>query len=208
MDCNDLHVPQRLTELCAPGRTPAEMNSLFKCFYQQFFIRFEQYARKYYFIADEQHIHDAFTDGVMGFYLRVQDQGFAVQGASVETVLIEYCRRTLLGLFTERTRHGRRNVYKDPGELSEQDGWEMSLQGEDSKWLQREDCLQRAWQQLGDRCSKLLRWRKIEKVKKEVVAARMKIDAGSVNSEVYKCVGRLTKIIQADTQYKSFINGH
>lgn len=196
MDCNVILQPHILVKICQAGE-PAETNRLFKCFYESFYLRFEKFAYGNFYIPENSLIRDAFTDGTVAFYLKVKTQGFQERGASVDTVVMEFCRRSLLALFRGAKKDWEMHSYQDPVEFSQNATADEETRAAIIETELKDAILNKAWNTLGEKCRQALLYRKIQKLKLPEIAQKIGLSPISVSDKVNKCFNKLKELIQS-----------
>lgn len=195
MDCLIIDNPSMLVSTFKNSKTE-ELNKVFKCFYILYFEKFQMFAKKNYFIPEEEFIHDAFVDGLVSFYFYLTVNGFNEKLGSIQTFFFEFCKRKLLGYFKVTKKHKDKNSYQDPNILegdnsNPSDESHIELKEFEIQKQNEQKMFEAGWVKLGERCKNLLLWRKIERLSNHIIASRLNIEETSVNNEVFKCFKKL-----------------
>ncbi|MGN6419622.1 MAG: RNA polymerase sigma factor [Pseudobacter sp.] len=173
------------------------MNRLFKCFNEIFYLRFEKFAYSNFYIPEPGLIRDAFTDGTVAFYLKVRTQGFQERGATVDTVLMEFCRRSLLALFRGAKKDWEMHSYQDPVVFNQSATADEETKAAIVEAELKDATLDKAWQMLGEKCRQILLYRKIEKRELTEIAAKTGLSPISVSDKVHKCFNKIKELVQS-----------
>ncbi|HET7116815.1 MAG TPA: hypothetical protein VFI29_10010 [Hanamia sp.] len=204
MDCTEITNSQKLVAFFRE-ENEVHLNRVFKCFFYLFFEDFKKLTYRYCTNKpqakhkEEDLTKDAFCDGLMSFYYKLKNDGFEEKGAQIKTAFFSFCIFKLKGLTKTLGRRFLKETVTDlaspvnnvdeilPDELTEAKNYELLLNI-------KEEMLCRALEQLGQRGTNLITWKKIHKLSNEEIARRMNIQPGTVPNEVYKAFNKLKKI--------------
>ena len=205
MDCNEITHSQTLVNYFRKD-DEVHLNNVFKCFFNLFFEDFRRLTYKYCNnkthakYKEEELAKDAFSDGLMSFYYKLKNEGFEEKGALIKTAFFSFCIFKLKGLTKSLGRRFIKETVYDPAlqvtganatkadELNDVQDYELLLN-------MKENILRKGLDELGQRGSDLIVWRKIDKLSNEEIARRVNIQPGSVPNEVYKSFNKLKEIV-------------
>lgn len=206
MDCIEITNSQLLVTHFRNG-DPVHLNKVFKCFFNSFFEDFRRLAFKYCQnknhtkYKEEELARDAFNDGLMSFYLKLKNEGFEEKGAQVKTVFFTFCIFKLRAAIKSSGGRFVKETSVDPDVLFDGRagaGAEESTTAKEHQQLldAKEEILDKAIHDLGERGANLITWKKILKLKNEEIAYRMSIQPNTVPNEVYKSFCKLKEIAE------------
>lgn len=205
MDCNEITNSEKLVTYFREENEVC-LNRVFKCFFNLFFEDFKRLT--YHFCQnkiqakhkEDELARDAFSDGLMSFYYKLKNEGFEEKGAQIKTAFFSFCIFKLRGLTKTL---GRRLIKETVTDLAFQVNNEGEIQNDELADLKdyelllnmKEEIFCRALEELGQRGSDLITWKKIHKLSNEEIARRMDIRPGTVPNEVYKAFNKLKEIV-------------
>ena len=191
MDCSLINEPVFLNEQFINAQDE-QLNQIFKCFFKQHYADFKRYAKNRYDLKEDKDtwIYDAFTDGLVSFYLIIKrNNGFEQKKSTIKTVLFEYCTWKLIDIINRESNYSKviSIDWRNEIDLSEP----VSTDHEIEKWNK----LEKAFSKLGEKCRNLLKWRKLNKLSIEEISKQAGIETKRVNDEVFKCFKKLKALI-------------
>lgn len=206
MDCKEITSPQQLVTFFREGNE-TQLNRVFKCFFSLFFEDFRRLTYKYCLNKlhtkhrEEELAKDAFSDGLVSFYYKLKNEGFAEKGALVKTAFFSFCIFKLKGLTRTLGRRFVRETVVDPEETFNdtkliEDGELNDVLEYEQLFDAEEEIFSRALKELGERGSNLVIWKKVLRLKNEEIASRMGIKPETVPNEVYKSFNKLKEIVE------------
>jgi RNA polymerase sigma factor (sigma-70 family) len=205
MDCKEITNSQILVA-CFNEGNEVTLNRIFRCFFNLFFEDFKRLTYRFCQnkiqtkYKEDELARDAFSDGLMSFYYKLKNDGFEEKGAQIKTAFFSFCIFKLKGLTKTM---GRRFSKETVTDFALQVNRADEIQTDESANEQyyelllnmKEEILLMALQELGQRGSDLITWKKIHKLSNEEIAGRMNIQPGTVPNEVYKAFNKLKEIV-------------
>jgi RNA polymerase sigma factor (sigma-70 family) len=207
MQCNEIHDPEMLVAFFRSEDEPTLSRTL-RCFRHLFFSDFKGFSynkifsyKQYTKEKAEELAEDGFNYGLTQFYFFIRNNGFKNQGASVKSLFFTFCLNQLRALTKAKDRYNAWQISSDPNQMVENDSetvhYNYKTIQEEFLEIEREvELFRSALDELGERGSNLIMWRKVERLDNEEIAKRAGLDPGSVNNEVYRAFTKLKKIIQ------------
>ncbi len=204
MDCKEITNSQKLVAFFRE-ENEVHLNRVFKCFFYLFFEDFKRLTYKFCQNKiqakhkEDELARDAFSDGLMSFYYKLKNDGFEEKGVQIKTVFFSFCIFKLKGLTKTLRRRFMKEAVTDPASQSSNDDEIQSDELAEAKNYQlllnmKEEIFCRALEQLGQRGTDLIIWKKIQKLSNEEIARRMNIQPGTVPNEVYKAFNKIKEI--------------
>jgi len=205
MDCTEITSSQKLVAYFREDNE-IQLNIIFKCFFRLFYEDFRHLIYKYCLNKfhtknkEEELASDAFNDGLMSFYYKLKKDGFEEKGAQIKSAFFSFCLFKFKGLTKTLERRFEKETTMDPvlpfndkqevhtGPITDVQDYQILLD-------MKEEILDRALKELGERGTNLIIWKKIHKLSNEEIADKMSIQPDTVPNEVYKSFKKLKEIV-------------
>ena len=196
MDCQEITQPAVAMQIIQTPQDP-RLQRLFGCIYSLFQASFLKWILQKYNSPRKDKLwedaKDAFQNGILALYLKVQQKGFLIKN-SLKTTVYSFGLLQLLAVFKrERLRYISDDYLKCFELFFEDDLLEAERQ---DMLNERESNLLQALQSLPKKQRDILEMRFFEKLKSKQIAERLDVSASNVDNESAKAYRMLRSILQ------------
>jgi len=199
MNCQELNQPVLLTVIFRESNE-RELNRVFRCFHQKYYKKFMRMlykiSDKYSFLKGDPEFYgsQAFNDGLLTFYDKINKNGFVEEAAKLETFFFSFCINKLRALTTyQRRTEGKRSELI---RVTKGNDLTTDLEAEDL-YGEQEALFQKALNAMDEKRRQYIILKKIHNLTKEEIAQKMGIAPDTVNNEVYRSFLKLKENVES-----------